>query len=29
VLEYSAAAVFFDAPESPEAKAYLEGRIVI
>lgn len=29
VLEYSAAAVFFDAPSSPEAKAYLEGRIVI
>jgi tungstate transport system ATP-binding protein len=29
VLEYSAAAIFFDAPESPEAKAYLEGRIVI
>ena len=29
VLEYSAAAVFFDAPSSPQAKAYLEGRIVI
>jgi tungstate transport system ATP-binding protein len=29
VLEYSAATVFFDAPASPEAKAYLEGRIVI
>ena len=29
VLEYSAAAVFFDAPSSPEARAFLEGRIVI
>jgi tungstate transport system ATP-binding protein len=29
VLEYSTAAVFFDAPSSPEARAYLEGRIVI
>jgi tungstate transport system ATP-binding protein len=29
VLEYCAAAAFFDAPSCPEAKAYLEGRIVI
>ena len=29
LLEYAAAAVFFDSPSSPEAKAYLEGRIVI
>lgn len=29
VLEYSTAPVFFDAPSSAEARAYLEGRIVI
>ena len=29
VLEYSAAAGFFDAPSCPEAAAYLDGRIVI
>ena len=29
VLEYSTAGVFFDAPSSPEAQAYLDGRIVI
>ncbi len=29
LLEYAAAAVFFDAPSCPEAKAYLEGRIFI
>jgi len=29
VLEYSTAPEFFEAPSSPEAKAYLEGRIVI
>ena len=29
LLEYSPATTFFDAAASPEAKAYLEGRIVI
>ena len=29
LLEYAAAAVFFDSPSSPEASAYLDGRIVV
>lgn len=29
LLEYAAAGVFFDSASSPEARAYLEGRIVI
>jgi tungstate transport system ATP-binding protein len=29
VLEYSAATTFFDTAASPEAQAYLDGRIVI